>query len=120
MRLPRGVKVWRITAILADSAAATYKLVVCGESGALLVTAYLAITLGNGLHYGIRYLRIAELTSMIGFSIVLMISPFWLRHVGFGRGFLTALIVMGVFAERLKTARQKPEDTLAGTEEETA
>jgi hypothetical protein len=114
--LPRGVKVWRIAAILADCTAATYTLVVCGESGALLVTAYLAITLGNGLNYGVRYLRIAQLTSMVGFSIALMISPFWSRHVGFGLGFLTALVVFGVVAERLKTARQEPEDTVTGTE----
>jgi two-component system, sensor histidine kinase RpfC len=118
--LPRGVKVWRVAAIVADSTAATYTLVVCGESGALLVTAYLAITLGNGLHYGVRYLRIAQMTCMIGFSLVLMISPFWSRHFGFGLGFLLALIIVGALAERLKASRQKPVDTITRTEEETA
>ncbi len=114
--VPRGVKVWRIAAIVADTAAATYALIVCGESCAILVTAYLAITLGNGLHYGIRYLRIAQMICMIGFSVVLMVSPFWSLHFGLGLGFLATLIVIGALAERLKAPRYKAEDTITRTE----
>ena len=80
------------------------------------MTAYLAITLGNGLHYGIRYLRIAQMICMIGFAVVLMISPFWSQHFGLGLGFLATLIVIGALAERLKAARQHAEDTITGTE----
>jgi two-component system sensor histidine kinase RpfC len=53
---------------------------------------------------------------LAGFSLVLVVSPFWSKHVGIGLGFLIALIVLpfyvGVLAERLKAERAKAEEAL--------
>ena len=86
------------------------------EGGAVVLAAYLFITFGNGFRYERFYLHACQLMGVAGFSLVLVVSPFWSKHVGIGFGFLIALIIVpfyvGVLAERISAARVKAEEAL--------
>jgi two-component system sensor histidine kinase RpfC len=85
-----------------------------GEGGAVLFGAYLFITFNNGFRYGRFYLLACQLMGLVGFSVVLAMSPFWSNHVTIGSGYLVALIVLplyvGVLAERISAARVRAEE----------
>ncbi|HEY2968975.1 MAG TPA: hypothetical protein VGK75_11495 [Casimicrobiaceae bacterium] len=106
----------RFIGMIGDNAVATYFLLQMGEGGAVILFVYLFITIGNGFRYGRLYLHACQLMGIAGFSVVLLVSPFWSQHVEIGFGFLIALIVLpfyvGVLIERLNAARVKAEEAL--------
>ena len=107
-------KARRVLGIVVDNAVATYVLVVLGEDGAVILAAYLFVTLGNGFRYGRFYLRTSQILSVVGFSLVMLVSPFWSQHPAVGFGFLLTLTTIpsyvGVLLERINVARQRAED----------
>lgn len=111
---PHESLIRRFIGMIGDNAVTTYFLAQMGEGGAVILGVYLFITFGNGFRFGRRYLHACQLMGLAGFSIVLLISPFWTQHVGIGLGFLIALIVLpfyvGVLAERINEARKHADD----------
>ena len=104
----------RLVGMVADNAVTSYFLIQMGEAGAVILGVYLFITIGNGFRFGRLYLHICQVMSLLGFTIVLGLSPFWSQHIGIGIGFLIALIVLplyvGVLAERIKKERKRADD----------
>jgi len=104
----------RTFGIFVDNAANTAFLLLSGEAGAFVFGIYLFVTFGNGFRYGRRYLRISQALSIIGFLIVLYVSPFWSKHIPVGIGILVALLVLpfyvGVLAERITEARKRADE----------
>src|SRR5438034_1622515 len=70
----------RILGIVVDNAIASYCLILMGEWGAVVLGTYLVVTLGNGFRYGRLYLHISQCLSIVGFSVVLLVSDFWYQH----------------------------------------
>jgi two-component system sensor histidine kinase RpfC len=101
----------RVFGILADNAITTYSLLKTGEGGAVILTVYLFVTLGNGFRYGRSYLYISQFTSILGFGLVMLISDFWSQHLQVGLGFLVTMIIVplytGVLAQRIQEARSR-------------
>jgi two-component system sensor histidine kinase RpfC len=99
-----------------DNGLITYCLIRMGEGGAVVLFVYLFITFGNGFRYGRFYLHACQLMGLVGFSVVLAVSPFWSNHVAIGAGYLVGLIVspfyVGVLAERIDRERVKAEEAL--------
>ena len=114
VQAPGVSKARRILGIVVDNTVASYGVFVLGEGGAVIVGLYLFVTLGNGFRYGRFYLHIAQLLSLIGFSCVMLASPFWSQHPAIDAGFLIALIIVpfyvGILAERIKVQRQRADD----------
>ena len=104
----------RIFGIFVDNAANTAFMLLSGEAGAFVFGVYLFVTFGNGFRYGSMYLRISQALSIIGFLIVLYVSPFWSKHIPVGIGILLALLVLpfyvGVLAERITEARKRADE----------
>ena len=103
--------------MVVDNAITTYVVIQMGEGGgAVAFSVYLFITFGNGFRFGRLYLHACQLMGLAGFSLVLVVSPFWSKHVEIGLGFLIALIVLpfyvGALAERIKAERAKAEEAL--------
>lgn len=107
----------RLIGIIGDNAVATFALYQMGDGGAVILSVYLFITFGNGFRFGRFYLHVSQLLGIVGFSFVLVVSPFWSKHVGIGLGFLIGLIVLpfyvGILAERINAARVRAEEALA-------
>ena len=114
LQAPGISKARRILGIVVDNAVCSYGIFVLGEGGAVIVGLYLFVTLGNGFRYGTSYLHISQALSVIGFTIVMIVSPFWSQHKAIGAGFLIALVIVpfyvGVLAERIRVARQRAEE----------
>ena len=109
-----GSRARRVLAMVADNAVTSYCLIRMGEGGAVILFVYLFITFGNGFRYGRPYLRACQLMSLAGFTIVLLLSPYWSSHPWIGAGFLIALVVLpsyvGMLSDWLKEARQRADD----------
>jgi two-component system sensor histidine kinase RpfC len=98
----------RVTGMFVDLGVTSYCLVLTGEAGVPLFTIYLWVTMGNGFRYGISYLMVSTAISIVGFSIVVLITPFWVQHTIFSVGLLIILVVlppyMGVLLRKLSDA----------------
>jgi two-component system sensor histidine kinase RpfC len=106
----------RFLGMIGDNAVATYFLSQMGEGGAAIFFVYFLLIFGNGFRYGRLYLHACQLMGIVGFSAVLIVSPFWSMHMGIGVGFLMALILVplyvGVLVERINAARVRAEEAL--------
>jgi two-component system, sensor histidine kinase RpfC len=104
----------RLVGMVADNAATSYCLMRTGEGGAVILGVYLFVTFGNGFRYGRIYLHLSQVMGLVGFSLVLMFSPFWSIHIPIGIGFLVAMLVLpfyvGVLAERINEARNRADE----------
>src|SRR5439155_2695721 len=75
---------------------------------------YLFITFGNGLRFGRVYLHACQLMGIVGFALVLFLSPFWSKHPEIGIAFLITLILppfyVGFLTERIKRERKRADE----------
>jgi two-component system, sensor histidine kinase RpfC len=99
-----------------DNAVITYFLIRMGDGGAVVLFIYLFITFGNYFSYWRFYLHACQLMGLVGFSVVLAVSPFWSKHPAIGTGLLVELILLpfyvGFLAERVNVARMRAEEAL--------
>ncbi|MDX2456821.1 MAG: ATP-binding protein [Gammaproteobacteria bacterium] len=105
---PGKSAVRRIVGMVIDLGMTTYWMSVTGELGSPWYPLYLWISFGYGFRYGVKYLYLSAALSVAGFSIVLMMAPFWAQHTGLSMGLLIALIVLpGYVAPLLKRITQE-------------
>jgi two-component system sensor histidine kinase RpfC len=88
----------RVLGALLDSGAATFFLLVADFHALPLFLVYFWITLANGFRYGAPYLLTSLAFSVIGFSLVLLLSPFWHSQIMVGLGLLVGLTVLSLYA----------------------
>jgi two-component system sensor histidine kinase RpfC len=104
----------RVLGMFVDNAVTTYCLLNLGEGGAVVIGVYLFITFGNGFRYGRRYLHMCQAMGVLGFTAVLIFSPFWSQHMAIGSGFLIGLLVLplyvGVLADRIEKAKRRADE----------
>jgi two-component system sensor histidine kinase RpfC len=68
----------RMIGIISDIAATlSFGLYLTGPMGAPWYGVYLWVTLGNGFRYGEKYLYLSNATSLLGFGVVVAITPTW-------------------------------------------
>lgn len=81
-----GVLVWkgllakavrRYSGMVLDVVSVTIAMYYLSDYGAPLFATYLFITIGNGFRYGVKYLVVCALLSIICFSYLSVISAFW-------------------------------------------
>ena len=69
-----------------------------GEAwGSLFYFLYLWIVVGNGIRFGRRALLEAMSMGLVGFTIVLQITPFWQSNAQIGYGLLAGVIILPLF-----------------------
>ena len=104
----------RMIGMFADLGTTTVAMGLGGEATTPLYLFYLWITFGNGFRYGEKYLYISMCLSIIGFSLVINLSPFWSGHLFLGTGLLISLFVLPVYIasllKRLQTAIEQAEN----------
>jgi two-component system sensor histidine kinase RpfC len=103
----------RVVGAVLDSATASYFMVEMGVDGILLYVVYLWIIFGNGFRYGRFYLLNTLVLSVVGFTLVIMLSEFWRAHVGAGVSLLVGMIGVSLYVltlvNRLSDALDKAE-----------
>jgi two-component system sensor histidine kinase RpfC len=88
----------RMTSTFFDITMSTIVIYVLSEYGVPLFALYLWISIGNGFRFGVVYLSICTILSIIGFSILTTFSPYWAGQSEFKwMGFLLLTIVPAYF-----------------------
>jgi two-component system sensor histidine kinase RpfC len=91
----------RVLGALIDVSMITFCLTAFGERGAPLFMFLLWIALANGFRFGARYLVVSLVFSVVGFTVVLLFSDFWIAHRGLGIGLMLGLIVLSLYVRKL-------------------
>jgi two-component system sensor histidine kinase RpfC len=101
----------KVFGVVLDTGIVTYALVLTGDVGAPLYGGYLWAIIANGFRFGKRYLYATQISSLIGFSFVLLVSEFWQQYVMFGVGLLIWLVIIppyvAILLSRLEAAASK-------------
>jgi two-component system sensor histidine kinase RpfC len=101
----------RVLGLVTDVAVVTYALIAAGEVSAPIYGAYVWLTIGNGYRYGRKYLMAANVLSILGFTMALVMSPFWVAHRALGLGLLIWLLLLpmyvGVMLRRTEEALER-------------
>ena len=87
----------RVLAAVADIGTITWCMVFLDQRAAPMFLLYVWITLANGFRFGARYLLIALMLSVTGFSAVLMTSDFWQSHLPLGIGLAIGLVALSLY-----------------------
>jgi len=80
---------------------ATYTMIIGNTAMVFLYGIYLWIIIGNGLRFGRKYLYLANVLSLIGFTIVLIYSEFWSKYLYIGCGLMLWLLLMPLYLGKL-------------------
>ncbi|WP_018079319.1 hybrid sensor histidine kinase/response regulator [Thiobacillus denitrificans] len=67
----------RVLGMVHDFAVITFVVAVVGPAGIIIVGLYLWVTLGNGFRYGMPYLLLSTIASVVGFTVVHEVNPYW-------------------------------------------
>ena len=87
----------RIAANVLDLANLSMFLALGGEDTAIWYPVYLWVTFGNGLRYDARSLFLSGALSVLGFGIVVAVTPYWSSQPILSAGLLIALIVLPAY-----------------------
>lgn len=91
----------RYLSMVLDYGIVSYLLILSGETATPLLVVYLWVTLGYGFRYGPTYLLVAAAMAVIGFSVVLALSPYWGTHVSISSAFLLSMIAVPLYTVSL-------------------
>ncbi len=94
----------RWVAMLTDYGLMTAAMIRLGEPLAWVYVLILWVTVGNGLRFGNRYLASAMMLATLGFTGVLMNSPYWAANMSLGIGLLVGLVAIPGYLWRLLRA----------------
>jgi len=90
-----------ITGLLFDVFFSTYAMYQGGVSTAYLYGIYLWIIIGYGLRFGRKYMFIANLLTVIGFTFVITQTPFWKEYTFIGWGLMLWIVLMPIYIGKL-------------------
>ncbi|WP_455222139.1 ATP-binding protein [Kaarinaea lacus] len=91
----------RKVGMLLDLSFITLALALGHSVGAFGYGGYLWVTIANGLRYGVNYLKVAHITSLVCFSFVLLGSTYWHENIVLGAGLLIWLFLLPIYVSRL-------------------
>ena len=91
----------RSFSMVLDYAVVSSLAISAGEASAPLLVVYLWATLGYGFRYGPKYLIAAAMMAVGGFSMALLISPYWQQHPLVGTAFMLSLIAVPLYTSSL-------------------
>ncbi|MGB5339899.1 MAG: ATP-binding protein, partial [Gammaproteobacteria bacterium] len=87
----------RVLGMIGDMTGASFGLALAGDAGSPLLALYLWVIVGNGFRYGVNYLVLSTLFAIAGFTAVMVLDPFWSKHVWFGSGLLITLALVPLY-----------------------
>lgn len=99
----------RIVGVTGDVGMTTLVLYLTGPMGAPWYGVFLWVTLGNGFRYGEKFLYLSGAASLLGFTTVVLLVPYWKEHAQLAIGLGVTLLVIpsysAILIRRLNEAR---------------
>ncbi len=87
----------RLLGMVADYGLMAAAMIRLDEPLAWVYALVLAVTVGNGLRYGTRYLALAVAMALAGFGSVLWLSDYWTQNRALGVGLLVGLAAVPLY-----------------------
>jgi two-component system sensor histidine kinase RpfC len=94
----------RVIGMLTDYGLMAAAMIRLGEPLAWVYVILMWVTVGNGLRYGNRYLRVAVAMAACSFGSVLAFSPYWAQNRSLGIGLLVGLVAVPLYLSGLLRA----------------
>ncbi|MDH3662302.1 MAG: ATP-binding protein [Alphaproteobacteria bacterium] len=88
----------RCFGMVLDIVALTAILLWGGGDTALFYPLYLWVTLGMGFRYGQRYLLASAVSTVVGFALVILLTPSWQEHLPLTLSLWAALLILPAYA----------------------
>lgn len=88
-------------AVVVDLSTLTFGMLMTKEAGALFYGIYLWVVVGNGIRYGTGALIKAQILSVIGFTLVILMNDYWSTHSTLAIGLLLTLILIPLYTLKL-------------------
>ena len=104
IRQPGVSHVRRWIGMLADYCAIGAIMCLEGDTASPLYAVFLWVTVGNGMRYGNRYLRVATAMATVSFAIVIWLSPYWRANPYLSWGLLIGLAAVPLYFDSLLNA----------------
>ena len=101
IRRPQRSARRRLFAVLLDVSALSIQLHIGGHVTSVFFPLYLWIVFGNGFRFGINALHVAMGVSLVGFTAVIVTTPFWGAQLFLSIGLLIGLLVLPLYAGTL-------------------
>ena len=108
---PGESPVRRLLANTADIGTTSAVMLLFGVHTTPLYIVYLWVTIGNGLRYGQRYLYFSMALSVVGFTAVILVNPYWQANQTLAWGLMVGLLVLPAYFSALlhKVTRARAE-----------
>ncbi|MGD8926680.1 MAG: ATP-binding protein, partial [Thioalkalispiraceae bacterium] len=90
-----------LTSLLFDVSFSTYAMIEGGMSTFFMYGIFLWIIIGYGLRFGRKYMLIANVLVIAGFSLVITTADFWKEHAFIGWGLMLWIVLMPVYVGKL-------------------
>ena len=87
----------RCLVLVSDLVATSYTMYAADHLGAFFYPVYLWVIAGHGIRYGARFLVAGMVIAVIGFGVVVMVTPYWQQARLTGAGLLMGLVVLPLY-----------------------
>lgn len=94
----------RCIGIVSDYSLMSAAMLIMGEPLSWVYVIVMWVTVGNGLRYGNRYLRIAVAAALVSFGLVAAFNPYWIENRTIGIGLLIGLVAVPLYLSGLLRA----------------
>ncbi|MEO7916324.1 MAG: hybrid sensor histidine kinase/response regulator, partial [Dokdonella sp.] len=94
----------RLLGMVADYLTLGALMVLGGASLAPLYVIYLWVTIGNGLRYGVQYLKASVAMAAASYFVVIQFTPYWSENRPLAWGLLLGLVAVPAYLTSLLTA----------------
>src|ERR1700743_959705 len=91
---PQSSRVRRFLAMVGDLAAQSLLIHLGGEITSIFFPLLLWTVFGNGFRFGLDALMSATVVALIGFTGVVLTTPFWKEHVALSVGLWVGLLIL--------------------------
>jgi len=109
----------RQAALAFDIVATTVAMVLAGKTGAFFYPIYQWIVVGHGVRFGRSTMLVAAGMALIGFSIAILVTPYWHDNIFTASGLLIGLVVLPMYMtsllDRLNSLNQQLQHELERT-----
>jgi two-component system sensor histidine kinase RpfC len=98
---PQRSKVRRVVAIVSDLSTVSFQMRYVGDPSSILFLLYLWITFGNGFRFGVRFLYVAMIVSVICFVAVVYTTPRWHDDMYLSATMFLSLLALPLYTSTL-------------------
>lgn len=89
-------------AMICDIGATTYVMLISHETGPIFFGIYLWVIVGNGIRFGASSLITSYISSIFGFTLVVLLNSYWISNPRLSIGLMLTLILIPLYILKLR------------------